>query len=126
MAADGIVRGYQACQVEQQFQRGEVSDRERVVAHVKNGGGMACGWGVRRCPWLAGSGLGLGARSHRNRGRWLARRAGRLLRRREAAQVVVHHVPSVIYAGDATRDGAGWVGDRATHLWGEARHRLGW
>lgn len=39
------VRGRQAYQVEQQFQRGEISDRDRVISHAKNGVGMAGGWG---------------------------------------------------------------------------------
>lgn len=39
------MRGCQAYQVEQQFQRGEISDRDRVISHAKNGAGMAGGWG---------------------------------------------------------------------------------
>ena len=125
--ADVGIRGYQACGVEQQYQRGEISDRERVIAHAKNGGGMACGWGgavalgSQGAAW--GSALGpLGAAG----GGFIGGAAG-YFGGEKLAEIVVDQGAAAIYAGvNAARDGAAWFGSQATHVWGITKSHLGW
>ncbi len=127
MIADGVTRGYQAYQVERQFQRGEVSDRDRVLAHTKNGGGMALGWtgaaalGSQGVAW--GSVFGpLGTAGGGVIGGVAGYFGGEKL-----AEVVVDHGADAIYAGiSAARDGVGWVDDRASRLWRLTKHQFGW
>ena len=45
VVVDAGARAHQAYQVEQKFRRGDISDRDRVIAHAKNVAGMAGGWG---------------------------------------------------------------------------------
>ena len=123
VAADGITRGYQAYQVEQQFQRGEISDRDRVVAHAKNGGGMAAGWSGATLLGLQGAAWGSALGPFGAAGGGLLGGVAGYFGGEKAAEVVVEYGADAIYAGvNAGRDAAGWIGDRATASWNQARH----
>lgn len=54
VAIDGGVRINSAMGTEQEFQSGEISDKQRELAHAKNAAGMAGGW----CGAVAGAKLG--------------------------------------------------------------------
>ena len=124
--ADGGVRVYQAYEIEQQYHRGEISDRDRVVAHAKNGAGMAAGWSGASC-WARKERPGLGARPDRDRGGGLIGGAGGYFGGEKLAEVVVDQAPTPSTPGvNAARDGATWVGGQATHLWGLTKSHLGW
>ncbi len=121
------MRGYLAYQVEQQYRRGEISDRDRVVAHAKNGAGMAGGWtgavalGAQGAAW--GSALGpIGTA-----GGGLIGGVGGYFGGEKLAEVIIDQGADILNAGvNAARDGATWVGGQATHLWGLTTSRLGW
>ena len=127
LAMDGLVRGYQAYQVEQQYQRGEVCDRDRVLDHAKNGSGMACGWGGALALGSQGAAWGSALGPLGTAGGGLLGGVAGYLGGEKVAEVVVDHAADAIYAGtNATRDAAGWVGGQATQLWDLTKSHLVW
>jgi hypothetical protein len=54
IAIDGGIRIHSAIETERKFERGEISDKDRELAHAKNAAGMAGGW----CGAIAGAKLG--------------------------------------------------------------------
>ena len=127
VVVDGAVRGHQAYQVEQRFQRGEISDRDRVLAHAKNGCGIACGWGGALALGSQGAAWGSALGPLGTAGGGLLGGVVGYLGGEKVAEVVIDHAADGIYAGvNAARDASGWAGDRASHLWGLAKRQVGW
>ena len=127
MVADGGVRVYQAYEVEQQYQRGEISDRDRVVAHAKNGAGMATAWTAAVALSSQGDVWGSAFGPVGTVGGGVIGGVGGYFGGEKLAEVVVDQGADVIHSGvNAARDAATWVGGQATHLWGLTKSRLGW
>jgi hypothetical protein len=143
--ADASLRGYEAYDVEKQYQRGEIDDRERVIAHARNGAGMAGGWcgalalGSQGAAW--GSVLGPGGAAVGG----IVGGVGGYLGGEKVAEGAVEIGSEVIYSGvNAARTATNWAGQRleagtsaalsgadyvskqVDHLWNSARCRLRW
>jgi len=139
------VRTHQACQVEQQFQRGEISDRDRVVSHAKNGAGMAAGWGGAIALGSQGAGWGSALGPVGTVVGGVGGGIGGYLGGEKLAQGAVEMSSEVVYSGvNTTRTAIHWVSKQlesgasaarfgAEHaskqigsLWNSGRSRLGW
>ena len=139
------IRGHQAYTVEQQFQRGRLSDRDRVISHAKNGAGMAGGWGgaialgAQGAAW--GSTLGPVGTAVGGVGGGI----GGYLGGEKLAEGAVEMGSEFVYSGvNAGRSATHWAGRQlesaasaarsgAKHasyqigsLWNSARDHLGW
>lgn len=55
LAVDAGLRAKDAYDTEQRYRNGEIDNHERVVSHVKNGAGMAGGWGGAAAGGYAGA-----------------------------------------------------------------------
>ncbi len=127
VVADGVTRGHQAYQVEQRFQRGEISDRDRVLAHARNGSGMALSWTGAAALASQGAAWGSALGPFGTAGGGVIGGVAGYLGGEKVAEVAVEHGADAIYAGvNAARDSVGWVNGQATQLWGVTRSHLGW
>jgi hypothetical protein len=115
--ADAGLRGYEAYGVEKRYQRGEIDDRERVIAHAKNGAGMAGGWcgalafGSQGAAW--GSVLGPGGAAVGG----VAGGIGGYLGGEKLAKEAVELGSDIVYGGvEAARSGVTWLRSRVTSL----------
>ena len=115
--ADAGLRGHEAYEVEKRYQRGEIDDRERVIAHARNGAGMAGGWfgalalGSQGAAW--GSVLGPGGAAVGGIGGGV----GGYLGGEKLAEEVVDLGSNALYRGvDAARSGVTRLGGRITSL----------